>query len=617
MRDLFLCEVRRFRNAALIAAGVHLAILVFLCRLFDFLQFGWHEHLLALVFYLLAGLAFSMFQFGSYRQPSRWLWLMHRPLGRPAIFGAIMLASTCLIVFAIGLPALLTVGFLDHLTAHVVDTRHYVMVLHMVLLTLAAWSAGSYVVISDRKTAIVVLVLPLLVVVNLASSFVLIVPAVACVALLAWIAYGAFKPDRRAAPRRLALAATALPLQIGFYLVMVWGFSITFQGLQMLAGTSPINSPVAPAGGYTESTRSDGRTLFLRGLAGATDPRAEQWRRQIALLDIAKIEPTFRQFFVRNQASNLAANKFTNPEQHTNYAFSHDTMRYEGRNAMTGQPGVPLGSSGPGDSTPFNEVPVLPGAPYFVSPHTLYGVASDQLKPYPLIHVSAPETLVREPKQVGELLYVLTNERLIAYLRPAPGAPAAMLRAKFSVYLPQPFSDLDRADVATLPGGTLVSFSFGRGMAGGAGDATQTILLVGPEGQARLVAQRRLAHDFPAVFEHLDWWLSPVLHTVLALPDALLDKGMVLDRDKGLYSNELEEVRPAAAWLAALLAAGLSGLYAAWWLQRAPLGLERKIGWIAGCVLLGPPALASLMVLQPQRHKSALKVDAGAVALTV
>ena len=601
MRDLLLCELRRFRNAALIFAGAHLAVLVFLFRLDDFLQLTWQNHLIVLVAYLVSGMVFAMVQFGSYRQPSRWLWLLHRPVPRRTVFAAIALASACLILFAVGLPALLAVAVSDHATARVVDLRHYMLALHAVLLTAAAWLTGSYVMLNGRRSAAVLLVLPLLVLVNLASSFTLLLPALACVALLAWVAYGAFKPDREAPPRGLAMVATALPLQIGFYLAIVWGFAVLYQSAATLLGANPLMMPVPPAGGFTESTRADGRALFLRGLESATDPRAAQWRRQIPLLEIANFQAAGSQYPVRHQASNLEAARFTDTGRHIEWTFSHDTMRFEGRDTFTSQARDFIGPAGIGDRTPFPAVPVMPGGPFFLTPQALYGWDAERGTAHRLIGLTAPETLARGPKQVGELLYVITSERLIAYVRPVQGAAAAPYEERFSVQLPEAFSGLDRVDVAPLLDGTLVSFSFGRNMWKGAGESSQTIMLIDGAGASRLIAQRKLAHDFPALFEHHNWWISPALHALLSLPDALLDKGMILDKGKHMYSNELDETRPASAWLAALAASILSGLAALAWLRRAPASPIRKYGWLASCLLLGPPALACMLVLQERR----------------
>lgn len=217
MKELFLAECRRFRNAALIFAAVHVCLQLFVSRIDDVLQMAWEKQVVVLALYLLSGIGFALYQFGSWRQPGRWLWLLHRPLSRSAIFGAIALASTALILFAVGLPALLTVLAKQFLGAGAVDLRHYLLVLHVVLITVIAWLCGAFVVISGRRSAIVILVLPYLMLAHMASGFAMLLPTFLCMLLLGFIVHGAFQPDRLAPPAsRAALAATALPLLFGF-----------------------------------------------------------------------------------------------------------------------------------------------------------------------------------------------------------------------------------------------------------------------------------------------------------------------------------------------------------------------------------------------------------------
>jgi hypothetical protein len=602
MKDLFLSECRRFRNAALIFAAVHMVLLIVVNRMTELLQQRWQISMLALVAYTTAGLAFALVQFGSYRQPGRWLWLLHRPMARGAVFGAVALASSALIVLAVGVPALLTVAGMDGLSARTVDARHYALVLEVVLLTIIAWLVGSYVIINGRRSAIVVLLLPVLLLLHLASVYVLLLPTALCLVLMAFIVYGTFKPDRAAPPSGLALVATAVPLQIGFYFAMIWSASLVYQNALILAGVHPLNREVPPAGGYTESTRAESRDLMLMGLASATDPRAAQWRRQVPLLEMANFQATGNSYPVRHQASNLDILKFTDTARHIEWTFSHDAMRFHGRDTHTSQDRGWLGAAGIGDSGRFAAVPVLP-EPFFMMPHGLDLWSSDTGKVHPMIRLAPPETLARQPKEVGTLWYVVTNARVIAYAKPAAG-DTAMLREQFSVALPDAFSQLDRIDTATLLDGTLVSLTFGHGMVRGGGEAHQTIVLVDPSGSSTVVAQRRLEHDFPQLFEHHDWWISPVLHTVLALPDALYDKGLILDQGHTRYTNKLELARPALVWQAALAAALLSALLAWWWLRRVPLTPTRRAGWIASCLLLGPPALACMLVLQTRQRRA-------------
>jgi hypothetical protein len=54
-------------------------------------------------------------------------------------------------------------------------------------------------------------------------------------------------------------------------------------------------------------------------------------------------------------------------------------------------------------------------------------------------------------------------------------------------------------------------------------------------------------------------------------------------------------------WLALCLMAG-SAVAAAFVSSHKPLSLRARIAWIAACGFIGPPALASLGLIYPQRE---------------
>ncbi len=614
MKELFFAECRRFRSAALIFAAVHLCLQVFVSRIDDVLQMGWEKQLVALSLYLLSGLGFALYQLGTWRQGGRWLWLLHRPLPRGAIFGAIALASAALILFAVGLPALLTVLAKQYLGGGTVDLRHYLLLVHLVLLTMIAWLCGAFVVVKGGRSAILIVVLPYLLLGHLASGFAMLLPALLCTVLLTSIVYAAFKPDRLAPPATgAALLATALPLLFGFYLAFTGGGSVVFQAGQMMAGIHPLNRALPPAGGFTELTRADGRAAMLAGLAASADPRAPQWRRQMPLLDVADIEATERQFPVRHQVANKGQLVWTDPLRHIVYSFSHDAMLFRGRDMYTNEPRGSVGARGLDDQTPFPAVPILAGKG-LMTPQQYYGIDPQTQKLRQLIGVQAPESLAGAARKVGQRLYVLTNQRLVAYAMPDGVDAAGALRTElFSVALPGPFNDLDRVDIATLLDGTLLSFNPGRNMVSGEAGSTQTVMFVDAAGRAEVVARRPLAHDFPLLFEHKDWWPSPLLHAVVALPDLLLDKGIVLDKGLSSHANALLRPRPAPVLAAALLCALLSAGAAWLWLRPVTAGARRKAGWIAAALLLGPPALACLVLLQARPPRLAAAPTLAAV----
>lgn len=598
MKDLFLAECRRFRKPALVGAAVHLMLLLLASRIAEPLIDFWKVQAVFPLLQALAALSFAVYQFGSYRQPSRWVWLMHRPLPRGRIFAALALAALFLIVAVIGLPLLLAVAGTDHLSGRTVDLRHYLLVPYCVMAAASAWLAGAYLMLCGRRAGWVVLAVPFLLMAHMASSAAMLLPGLASVALMAGLAYSSFAPDRSAPPTTPGLTLlAAVPLVLGCYFVLLWGGSLGFQYGQMLLGVHPLNRAAPPAGGFTELARSDSAASLQRVLALASDPRAAHWRRQVALSGAARISPTLREHPVRQQLANPATLRWGDTEHRIVWTFNHDRMLFEGRDLHTDAPRGWYGQGGMGDLRPFSSVPVMEGR-FILTRRQL--VAHDPLtrRTRHLLSLPASETLAGLPQAIGMQQFVLTNRRLLAYREPAePGAP---LEQVYGVALPGPLSDLQRVDVARLLDGTLLSFNFGRKMVDGQAGSRQHLLFVDAAGQARSIAIRALGHDFPLLFEHKAWWLSPLCDALLSLPERLLDTGRIADAP-GLSQHPAGAARPPAVLAAALLAALLSAGFAWWRLRRA--AARTRLAWTACALLLGPPCAACLLILRPwQAH---------------
>jgi len=591
MKELFLSECRRFRTLSLVAAAVLLVLLQLAIRMADPLQQRWQVQMIMFLAIAAMGLAFAVVQFNGYRQPSRWLWLMHRPLARGRIFGALALASLVLLGVAVGLPALLAVAGTDYFTGDTIDTRHYLIPLHLLLASYTAWLAGCYLVLCGRRSAFVVLFVPSVLVLHLASGAALLAPAAIGLALMAALAYTAFRPNRTGPPAGPgAHLASAIPLVLGFYLLMLWGGSTVFQVGQMLLGVNPLNSKVAPAGGYRELVRSPGGDNLQRALALSSDPRAAHWRRQLALLEVGKIEPQGREHPVRGAIANLDATQWRDGKRNITWTFNHDRMLYEGRDMHTDAPRGWFGMGGMGDLRPFDSPPLIV-MKSFMTQQRLFGIDSESGRAPTLLTVSGAEKMTGGVQEVGRQPFVLTNQRLIAFRRQA--SAQAPLEEAYSVPLPGPFGDLNRIDVARLLDGTLLSFNFGRRMVNGETGSRQQVLFVDAAGHATPVASRLVGHDFPLLFEHKDWWLSPVANAVMTLPERLLDRGLIEDAPGTPVG-----ARPPAVVAAALVAALLSAVLAAWRLQGQPM--RYRLAWTVAALVLGPPCAAALWVLAPR-----------------
>ncbi|WP_198118148.1 hypothetical protein [Massilia rhizosphaerae] len=608
MLDFFLAELRRFRIGAAVYCLANLAGLAMLQQIVDLPNGAVGLHVIMAGFYMLSGLALAVFQFGSYRRPARWIWLQHRPVHRARILAALVLAATLLIAVAVALPLVALLLALRHYTHNVVDARHFAGAAYLALSALAAWLAGGYTVLHRSRWAFIVLVLPVVLTMRLATAATVLGLTAACALVLLGLLYTVFRPNRSAADDAVATAASALPLQVCFYVGLVWAGSMLYQGGLLATGNHPQVNGIPQAGGVAEARRFVAADALKAGLAGSPDPRAAGWRTALqprtdaaGAMSNSHTVASFRwivyQYGVRGLMTSKGMETFRDGE--TLWTFSHDRMRFHGVNGRTRADEGWFGTGGAGTRSPFVTVPVAErdnaGGTWIVDAHDLYRIDEPGQRLQHVLHVDGQEQLGGRVGVVGGRMLVLTNRRLVV-LTPATTAPPAAA----DVRLPLPYGDLESMSAGEVPDGTLVTFVFGHRQADGSSASQQVTYLVDQSARVQEVGRRALAHDFPALFEHRSWWVSPLLAALVKLPDLLVDDGTVPDYGASRFAPLLHE-HPPVVWTAALAALLLSGAGAAWWTRRAGLGPRMRTAWCLACLLLGVPALLSLMVLQPRR----------------
>lgn len=289
---------------------------------------------------------------------------------------------------------------------------------------------------------------------------------------------------------------------------------------------------------------------------------------------------------------------FNDDDNH--WTYSHDRMRYRGVNRRTRKDKGWLGAGDSGtmlfDSQP-TAVRDNRKAIYLVNSHDVYELDTARSTLRQVLHVSGSEEFGGGVAVLGRRTLVLTNRRLIVL---EPAATQSSIAAE--VKLPMPFGDLGRVDAATVADGTLVSLAFGYRQVEGVASAPQIVYLVDNTGRVQEVAKRELTHDFPLLFEHKDWWASPALYSLLKLPDLLVDNGTVPDDGASRFAPLLRP-RPAQVWIVAIAGVLLSAAGAVWRTRRVNLAPHVRLVWCLACLLLGAPALLSLMLLNPHGHR--------------
>ena len=116
------------------------------------------------------------------------------------------------------------------------------------------------------------------------------------------------------------------------------------------------------------------------------------------------------------------------------------------------------------------------------------------------------------------------------------------------MWLPLPYGDLEHVQAAQVPDGMLVTLLYGHRQSDGSPASQQVTFFVDQPGRVQEVGRRALGHDFPPLFEHRAWWVSPALDALVTLPDLLIDDGTVPDYGLKRFAP-LVQARPAVVWM--------------------------------------------------------------------
>jgi hypothetical protein len=600
MYDFFKSELIRFRGWALLAAVVHLLALAFMARVVDLAQQPLLVHRVIGGVYALCGLLLGLYQMGTYRKPSQWLSLLHRPMAPTRVAFALAAAAAVLLAVAVALPLLLVALWQHALTPRVVDLRHWLLPLSGALIATAAYLAGAFCSLRGWRWAGASLILLVWLLVSRAYGVGMIAIELIVLAWLAVLLRVAFVADLDAPPRGVfATAAVAVPLQVAVQVLVL----VVLFGLEMVwiaQGSHPNNTPTPPVGGHNEVEKMDPRDRMVAGLRGSHHPDAPLLREQIRLSDPEGLGVQVPKLPQYQELANFRPMEFDDGERRERWVFSHDDMRLHGYRLADNRTAGVLGIGKeeapfpavvlPGDGLPGME----PGDAVLVGGDTLYQYISAEHRVVPRVRVAAGETLMGG-SPLGQGIGMLSDRALYFYDgRPLVESHALMV-PRLRVPLPGAMGDLRNLDLVELVDGHLISLAYSaRSHADGAAPV-QITLRTHDDGRIETVHTRALAFDYPPVYRYRSAWPSPVLRIATEAARNLFAPPLPLD-----------VVRPAVVptsmvWLAGVLSL-LSLIGAVWLTARSQLSTAGRWAWVAACALIGLPALASLWLLIPRRE---------------
>lgn len=600
MFELFKAELLRFRPWALALAGVHVIALGFLTRVVDLAQQPLVVHWSFGSTYAALGLLLGLYQMGTYRKPSAWLNMLHRPLSSPRIATSLILAAVALLAVAVALPIALIALWQGAMTPRVVDLRHWLLALAALQIATAGYLVGAYGMLGERRYGYSGLVFPLLLITAAATGLGALALQALTVAWLIAMVLATFKPDLDAPPRGAAgMVAVALPLQMAMYSMMLLAYS----GVEMLwiaQGSHPNNTPTPPRGGHNEAEKADDRTRMRMALEGSAHPDAPLLREQIALSEPAGIASQLRRIPQRSELANVSPMEFDDDARGVRWVFSHDDMRLHGYRLNDRTPAGTLGVGADNAAFPMPALPVgaLPGSAkgdaLLIAGNTAYHYDSESGRILPRIRLPDDEVLVGA-SPLGETLGVISDRALYFFDGRETVEHQRVMTQRLRVPMPGAYHDIYDLDMIELVDGYLIVFSnsYNAHTAEGA-VPYQHVLRVRDGGAVETIAKRRLDYDYPQMYRYRSFWTSPALY-------ALRDRAQHLFAPPLPLETSVAAPIPRSMWLLAGALSLLSLIGALWRTRRLAMPTAVRAAWVVICGLIGLPAFAALWLLyRPQ-----------------
>ncbi len=600
MSELFKAELLRFRLWALALAGLHFIALGFLTRVVDLAQQPLVIHWSFGGTYAAFGLLLGLYQMGTYRKPSAWLNMLHRPLSSPRIAISLIAAGVALLAVAVALPIALIALWQGAMTPRVVDLRHWLLALAALQIATAGYLVGAYGMLGERRYCFSGVVFPLLLITAVATGFgALAVQALAVSWLIAMV-LATFKPDLDAPPRSAAgMVAVALPLQMAMYLLMLLAYS----GIEMLwiaQGSHPNNTPTPPHGGHNEPEKVDERTRMRLALEGSRHPDAPLLREQIALSEPAGIVSQVRRLPQRFELANVAPMEFDDDARGVRWVFSHDDMRLHGYRLNDRTPAGTLGVGAENAAFPAPALPAgaMPGSAkgdaLLVAGNTAYHYSSESGQVLPRIRLADDEVLVGA-SPVGETLGVISDRALYFFDGRGAVEHQRVMTPRLRVPIPGHYHDIYNLDMIELVDGYLIVFSNSYNAHAAEGAVPyQYVLRVRDGGAVETIAKRRLDYDYPAIYRYQSFWSSPALYALRNRAQHLFAPPLPLE-------SSVAAPIPRSMWLLAGALSLLALIGALWRTRSLAMPLLVRAAWVVVCGLIGLPALAALWLLyRPQ-----------------
>lgn len=602
MWNIFKSEFARYRLYAWLVCVGQIMLWVMVARIRPILEPGSTKNVLLMLSVVFAGFTLALLSMTINKRKSQWAYLVHRPLAIEKIHLAVSLAGLTLLCVGFVLPFTAVVLFLDLFTHNVVEMRHYLYCLHMLLVAAMAYFCGTFAVLTPGKGAYIAIWSVTFMILRQSNPvwFDLLVD-VAFVAVGYYVARCAFKVDLSTFnDSKTGLVVSALILQPALMVILVLSQGLYYHIPLMAMGAHPDDDPTRNA--YSTFKHKEVREQFSTLLLKSEHPKAIQFNRQLELAE-------FEGLTTRNQLPSLKYQLFVKdndfgvvePDTDILWVFSHTQMLFSGRTMETdefkgyfGPKGFIASADEVKEIERFGQVPRLFGANLVAVGNRLLEVDFKRKEVRLKHQISEGDRYVATPVIAFDKVWLKSEKRLYVVDQTDFMSSFEPVEAKHVIPFPVNTA-LDVAlDFTEVPDGFLVQFASRNYHGYAKGGAS--LLFVPHESNFESLASIRFdAQQVPDWIYFQQFMLSPVVMNMVegALGTILQFRPLPPEGERFFWQQSHSR---SVYWLSLLLA--VFSTIATWLVatRRGIVGTNKSL-WTGLNLVLSLPGFIAFMLL--------------------
>jgi hypothetical protein len=605
MFELGKSEFIRYQKWAILVCIILLGIFGFVSKLKPFLEPSSEQIALTYLLFIGGSFAFGIIQMALHKRVNHWTYLIHRPIKTSQIYIGLCTAGIAIIFLGFGLPYLIMVTGIDAFGSSVVDTRHYLYVLFLLLTCTMSYLIGSLVVLNASwGVALLLLMLVLVLLPKADNDFTQFFPVILIVASLFYLNVKSFKPDlSRHLKQPFSLVLLAVPMSFALSFGIVLSSTVFYHIPRFIAGNHPDTNPVA--GSYNYLWEYDAKEFPVYILENTDTVLANQMVRQAKLADEDWIDadiwtfPRKGQLYVNDKQYSL-----NHSGTNSVWQFSHDEMLLIGLHQTSGEPIGIVGRNGfvanyseVEDSDLFKEVPFLLGEEYFMTKTSIFQVNFDEKLLEIRYQLQGDEYFIGIPQIKEHFVALATNKNILLFDPRSYKDEYIELTPDYVVPHPVATKFLYGLKSYRLADGYLLTY-FNRHHFGYDKPGAEAYY-VNLGGEITLVGSRKFTvYKHPAWIRHLKYITSPIIYASNNMLFHFLEK-----EETGYGYLSLSELRginhPNHVNLIAIFLHVISVFGAILLSRKHKLSPSQIATWISLCAFLSLPALFSMLLLNP------------------